>query len=117
MAGVRRGRLEGDDLPGPRAVEHALRALPLRLGHEQRFAIRAAEGAREAHAVEIERLENLAALAHPYARLRRRSPDGALGIHADPVRTALELRPHASVRQAAVVGDVVRRQPGGERLA
>ena len=37
-------------------------------------------------------------------------PDGALGVHADAVAALAELGPHAPVRQAAVGGDVERRE-------
>src|SRR5437899_2981264 len=121
-AGVWRGRLSRQELAGMRAEQlvHVLHAAPLRDEHEQRLAVLAAEHARKAKLVELDPLQDLAALADAHAAWHAiregRRPDGALRVHADAITTLAELGPDAPVRQAAIRGDIEGREPGLERL-
>jgi hypothetical protein len=75
--------------------------------------------AREAAAVQADRLEHLPALADAHAALIGDVgvPDGVLGVGAEAVRDAIaQIGPHAPVRQAAVGVDVERGEPLGVGL-
>ena len=78
----------------------SLGAAPFVDGHEQRSPIGAAEHAGEAAAVELDRLQHLAALAHAHAALVAdvAVPDGSLGVEADAVGVVVDLGPRPSVR-------------------
>ena len=73
-----------------------------------------AQGAREAPAVGVDRLQHLTALSHTHAVLVAHvgRPHRALGIQADPVRVILaQVGPHAPVRQGTARADVEGGQP------
>ncbi len=75
---------------------------------------RPSECAREAAAVEFDRLQHLASLADAHAAFVGDVPvpDGALGVEADAVGDPLaEVRPDPAVGEAAVVCDVERGEP------
>src|SRR5262249_58612950 len=99
---------------------HVLRAMPFSGHHEQRLPVVAPEHASEAAPVELDPLQHLTTLAHAhtsgFAFLHGRAPYGARRVEADSVAALAEFGPHASVRQAAVGGDVERREPAGEGL-
>ena len=110
---MRRGRRDGQHLARPARLAHARRAAPLARDDEQRRAVGAAEHAREAAAVELDPVEDLAALADADAAPVGHVgvPDGTLGVDADAVRDAVaEVGPDAPAREAAVGRDVQRRQ-------
>jgi hypothetical protein len=90
---------------------------PLGDDHEQRPAVLATEHARVARAVELDAVEDLAALTDAQdgalpARAYRAAPDGTLGVDTDPVTR--DVGPDAPVREATVLGDVEGREPGRE---
>jgi hypothetical protein len=60
----------------------------------------------KAEAVEVDRLEDLAALCDPDGALHRRSPDRAFGVDADAIGAILHLGPDTLVREVAVSRDV-----------
>src|SRR4029450_3682742 len=86
--------------------------------HEQRCAVVTAEHAGEAGQVDLDALQDLPTLTDPHDAgcvvVHGRAPDGAFGVHADPVTGPIG--PRAAVREAAVGGDVESREPAGERL-
>jgi hypothetical protein len=88
--------------------------------HEQRLIIGAAEGAGEAAAIELDRLQNLAAFADAHATEVRdvRVPHGPFGVEADAVGwdSVAKLRPDSPAREGAVGGDVERGQLVGVGL-
>ena len=116
----------GQHLTGARPLGQPCDVLLEALGHapvggqqEQRPAVVASEHAGEAGPVELHAVEDLAPFADPadevVAELAHVAPDRAVGVHADAVGADV-LGPDTPVREAAVVGDVERRQPRGERL-
>src|SRR5207249_11899218 len=86
------------------ALRRVGRAAPDVRGDEQRPPFLTAEDAREAAAVEVDHLGDLATFADTSAALVRdvRVPDRVLGIEADPVGVPVDLRPKTASRQAAV---------------
>src|SRR5215218_1692252 len=112
-AGGRCGRLGRQHLAGSWLGEHALWTVPLGRDHEQSSSVCPSECAGEAAAVELDRLQHLAAFADADAALVGdvAVPHCAVGVEADAVGDALsELGPDPAVREAAVGGDV----EGGE---
>src|SRR5215213_9019791 len=96
-AGARCRRPDAQHLARARALEHVLWTSPLGGHHEQRAAVRAAERAGEAPAVELDRLEHLAALANAHTALVGdvSVPDRVLRVEADAVgETVSEVGPH-----------------------
>src|SRR6478735_21383 len=87
-SGSRHLDLDRQHLAARFALAHALRPAPLG-GHDaERPPVVAAEHAREAAAVDVDRLEHLAALAHAHAAAVRHVgvPDRAGLVEADAVR-------------------------------
>jgi catechol 2,3-dioxygenase-like lactoylglutathione lyase family enzyme len=68
---ARGGSVDGEQLAGSRLGEHLLWALRLGRHHEERPPVGAAEGAREAAAIELDRLQHLASFADADAALVR----------------------------------------------
>src|SRR5829696_2818033 len=108
----------GQYLAGAAFPLHRVR--PLRADDEQGATIRAAEHAREAAAVGLDGLEDLAALGYSDTMLARHTgiPDGVLGIHADAIRRGVlaECRPHLPAGQAAIRLDLVSGERARVRL-
>src|SRR5438445_13383018 len=109
----------GEDLTGLRLDElvHPVGTEPLGHDHEQRPAVLAAEHAGVARTVDLDAVEDLAALADALndvssVRADGAAPDGTLGVDTDPV--ARDGSPDAPVREASVGGDVEGGEPSGE---
>ena len=84
---------------------------------EQGSAVVAAEHAREAAAVNLNRFQFATAGRDPGATLSRHAgiPDCSFGVGADAIgrRSAPEIGPHAPVCKFAIAGDSPRGQPIG----
>src|SRR5207248_5434408 len=91
-AGARHRRGMRDDLAGTGTVGHRLRSAPVRRHHEQRPAVLAPEHAREAELVQLNAFHDFAALADTHTALLRARPDRAIGVDADAVGAAFQLR-------------------------
>src|SRR6266849_5790666 len=114
-----RGRLDGQHLTCPPPVGHACGTSPLGRHQMQRSSVGASEHAGEAASIEIDRLQDLAALANAHATLVGDVgvPDGVLCIEADTIGNAVtEVGPHSSVRKATVGLDVEGRELSAVRL-
>src|SRR5215207_8119343 len=78
-------------------VHEVLVHVPVGGQHEERATVITAEGAGEAGVFERYPIEHLPTVGHPQAAglifVPTGRPDGALGIHADPVRQHLSERP------------------------
>src|SRR5829696_6791121 len=107
--GCRHADVGDQHLAGAAFPLHRVR--PLRADDEQGATIRAAEHAREAAAVGLHGLEDLAALGYSDTMLARHTgiPDGVLGIHTDAIRRGVlaECRPHPFTGQAPIRLDLV----------
>src|SRR5256885_12728611 len=85
--GVRRRRVDGEYLAGPRTLADSLGPVPL-LGHQkQRSPVMAPEHAGEAAAVVLDHLQDVAAFgdANTSSIWNARVPDRSLGIDTEPV--------------------------------
>src|SRR6478672_12922882 len=97
-----RRSLDGQHLTRPPSVGHGCGTTPLGRHQKQRSPVGAPEHAGEAAAIEIDRLQDLAALANAHAALVGdvSVPDGVLRIEADAIGNAVaEIGPHASLRK------------------
>ena len=106
--------LHREDLAGRFARKHGFRSAPLGGRDEQGATVGTTQRAREAAAIDRDGLEDFTAFADANALLVRYVgvPDGAFGIDADPVRhIRSEIGPHPAAREAAILFDVVRREP------
>src|SRR5579859_6843683 len=96
------GGLGGQDLARGRALKHARGAVPFLRYQEEGLPVGAAEHAREAAAVECDRLQHFATLADAHAALVGNVgvPDGVVGFETDTVgHTVAEVGPDASIGQ------------------
>src|SRR5215211_5582585 len=95
--GARTGRRGGQQLPGYFPSGRAHYATPLLRHHEQGRSVDPAQHTGEAAAVEVDRVQHLAAFTNTHAPLVRdvRVPDGAFGVEANAVGdAATEVGPH-----------------------
>src|SRR2546421_695692 len=98
---ARCGRLHGEYLARSFPVGHVRRATPLGRHQEQCALVRASEHAREAAAVQLDRLQHRTPFADAHAPLVGNDavPDGAVRVEADAVRGAAgEVGPYPPVR-------------------
>src|SRR5665213_1555817 len=122
--GRRRSDVDNDGLPGALGDDRIdlVEAAPVLTEDEKRAAVRTAQGVGEAWPVELDAIEDLPAVAHPYRDAGRRvslssgcsqvtgaAPDGTFGVDADAVGSDV-VRPDTSVGQSAVGGDRERGQ-------
>src|SRR5215472_14131289 len=110
-SGMRRRCLSRQHLPGARLRNfgNLIHAAPLRRYHEQRFFVCTSQHTREATAVEVDCLLDLAALADADTALvgNVRVPNAAIGVQADAIgNAAAKIGPDSSIRQTAVGSNV-----------